>query len=191
MNEAFSELTEAANNAIKGVQAMAGAIENLERRLKVNRMDVTDTKINWNNSSYSKIPDLPNFSLSEYLSDIPITVEDCSDNSYETSNDEICIEDDTPEETSYKQITFEDVYSQSSGKIDYNKSLDNLWKRLNDLLSSSDIPENIRRTSQNTKSWVNSVSSWTQGDVRKFFKIMDSIYQSLEHNSDTSEWWGI
>lgn len=55
MNEAFSELTEAANNAIKGVQAMAGAIENLERRLKVNRMDVTDTKINWNNSSYSKI----------------------------------------------------------------------------------------------------------------------------------------
>lgn len=190
MNEAFSELTEAANNAIKGVQAMAGAIENLERRLKVNRMDVTDTKINWNNSSYSKIPDLPNFSLSEYLSDIPIAVEDSLDNS-ETSNDEICIEDDTPEETSYKQITFEDVYSQSSGKIDYNKSLDNLWKRLNDLLCSPEIPENIRRTSQSTKSWVNSVSSWTQGDVRKFFKIMDSIYQSLEHNSDTSEWWGI
>lgn len=177
MNEAFSELTEAANNAIKGVQAMAGAIENLERRLKVNHMDVTDTKINWNNSSYSKIPDLPNFSLSEYLSDIPIAVEDCSDNNYETSNNEICIEDDTPEETSYKQVTFEDVYSQSSGKIDYNKSLE--------------IPENIRRTSQSTKSWVNSVSSWTQGDVRKFFRLMDSIYQSLEHNSDTSEWWGI
>lgn len=191
MNEAFSELTEAANNAIKGVQAMAGAIENLERRLKVNRMDVTDTKINWNNSSYSKIPDLPNFSLSEYLSDIPIAVEDCSDNNYETSNNEICIEDDTPEETSYKQVTFEDVYGYSSGKIDYNKSLDDLWKRLNDLLSSSNISENIRRTSQNTKSWVNSVSPWTQGDVRKFFKIMDSIYQSLEHNSDTSEWWGI
>lgn len=191
MNEAFSELTEAANNAIEGVQAMAGAIENLERRLKVNRMDVTDTRINWNSSSYSKIPDLPNFSLSEYLSDIPIAVEDCSDNSYETSNDEICIEDDTPEETSYKQVTFEDVYGYSSGKIDYNKALNDLWKRLNDLLHSLDIPENIRRTSQNTISWVNSVSQWSQGDVRKFFKIMDSIYQSLEHNSDTSEWWGI
>ena len=191
MNETFSELTEAANNAIKGVQAMAGAIENLERRLKVNRMDVTDTRINWNSSSYSKIPDLPNFSLSEYLSDIPIAVEDCSDNSYETSNDEICIEDDTPEETSYKQVTFEDVYGYSSGKIDYNKALNDLWKRLNDLLHSLDIPENIRRTSQNTIPWVNSVSQWSQGDVRKFFKIMDSICQSLEHNSDTSEWWGI
>ena len=146
MNEAFSELTEAANNAIKGVQAMAGAIENLERRLKVNRMDVTDTRINWNSSSYSKIPDLPNFSLSEYLSDIPIAVEDCSDNSYETSNDEICIEDDTPEETSYKQVTFEDVYGYSSCKIDYNKALNDVWKRVNDLLHYLDITENNRRT---------------------------------------------
>ena len=83
------------------------------------------------------------------------------------------------------------MYGYSSGKIDYNKALNDLWKRLNDLLHSLDIPENIRRTSQNTISWVNSVSQWSQGDVRKFFKIMDSIYQSLEHNSDTSEWWGI
>lgn len=155
------------------------AVQELEKRFNIERACIALKKCDWDSQNYSKIPDIPEFSLTSQKDPTPVDNESSEQppkTSSKPQNNSIKWIDDL-----YKNTTF-DFENQYGPRPNFNKILEECLELLGNFCQSN-YPD-IRRYANKVVTWAQKQDGWRHDNVRVFAK---KIYVLVSANN-TRRW---